>query len=649
MITLPPGTRAACWVRVSSDGQVRDESPAVHLQRTQEYCELQGWPVVEVYKLDAVSGAAVMDHPETKRMLRDVEAGRIDALVFSAVARVGRDLLELLTIEKHLRTHGARLVSTRRGVIDTSTPEGMSAFVNEGARAQDERLELSARVRAGLKQRAKMGQFTAAVAPYGYRKVQAGPTGRAKKLEIDPVEGPVRALMYELYLQHRRLSPVAAELNDRGYRARSGKPFTGTQVKYILLDPTAKGVYYVNRVTRRGKPDKPDSEWLPVPAPALIESAIWQRCHDLLRANHRPARRAFYPYSGLVFCGCGPKMYVRAARDNEADLYPPRYKCRGCGNKIELQELDRAMGNLFRGFLLDGLPDDVESQISPAEAQLKGLRTELKQVLAGKKRWAEAYQAGALSLDEFTGYHAPLVERERAITAQIARIEAEQKSDKEQMAAQELAAQLLREVAWSDLEPGEKQALLREFVQRITLSASDISINLLYTPAALQLSEPGFAKLHTITIGRSDYTEPADQRAWGYCIRKARLKRGESVDAAAEKMGVSTEVLLRWEMLVQAPAPAQIPGAIDYLGYVPWSRTPYAQSSLGQAVRAIREIRGLMQSDLCALLGTSQGTISRLENDSRLSKRLLDRLEQTLEIQLRRVFGNYQGRIEYGV
>jgi site-specific DNA recombinase len=643
MITLPPGTRAACWVRVSSDGQVRDESPAVHLQRTQEYCELQGWPVVEVYQLDAVSGASVMDNSETKRMLRDVEIGRIDALVFSAVARVGRDLLELLTIEKHLRTHGARLVSTRRGVIDTSSPEGMAAFVNEGARAQDERLELSARVKAGLKQRAKMGQFTAAFAPYGYRKVIGPQGGRSRVLEIDPVEGPIRVLMYDLYLQHRRLTAVANELNKRGYRNRQGKPFFRQQIKQMLLESSASGVYHANKRHHAGVM-KPKSEWIPITVPALIDADEWHRCVALIQANSKAVRRTIYPYSGLLVCYCDTKMYVRAAMNHKTggEWWPPLYECRSCGNRIKLHDLDEAMGEVFTGFLLDGLPDGAEHEQSKADRQLRGLQTELSKIQKAKKRWAEAYQAGALGLDEFTSYHAPLKEREQEVMGEISRIEVEQRTDRDQALAQERAAQILQLISWSDLEPEEKQALLREFVHEIKLNLADIKIRLFYTPTALKLAQ-GIAQVHIITITRPDYIEkPEGRAAWAWYAQQARKERGDSVAAMAKKLRVRTDLLPRWDAGSQKPTPRHVPAIIEYIGFVPWSQTPYAQSSLSDALRVAREIKGLNQSDVARQLAFSQQAVSLIERGLREDTEKLSAIEGLLGIDVRRVFALYQ-------
>ena len=43
------------WIRVSTEDQVKGESPEHHEQRGRGYAQAKGWRVVEVYRLDAVS------------------------------------------------------------------------------------------------------------------------------------------------------------------------------------------------------------------------------------------------------------------------------------------------------------------------------------------------------------------------------------------------------------------------------------------------------------------------------------------------------------------------------------------------------------------------------------------------------------------
>lgn len=57
------------WIRVSTEDQVRGESPEHHEKRARAYAEAKGGELVEVFRLDAVSGKAVIAHPEAQRML----------------------------------------------------------------------------------------------------------------------------------------------------------------------------------------------------------------------------------------------------------------------------------------------------------------------------------------------------------------------------------------------------------------------------------------------------------------------------------------------------------------------------------------------------------------------------------------------------
>lgn len=67
--------RIGIWVRVSTEDQVRGESPEHHEKRARYYAESRGWEVVEVFRLDAVSGKAVIAHPEAQRMLAQIKTG----------------------------------------------------------------------------------------------------------------------------------------------------------------------------------------------------------------------------------------------------------------------------------------------------------------------------------------------------------------------------------------------------------------------------------------------------------------------------------------------------------------------------------------------------------------------------------------------
>src|ERR1035441_1397736 len=111
------------WIRVSTEDQVRGESPEHHEERARSYAKSKGWQVKEVYDLGGQSGKAVMQHLEAKRMMKDIERGHITGLVFSKLARLSRNRRELEDFSDFFNKHQADLISLSEA-IDTSTAGG---------------------------------------------------------------------------------------------------------------------------------------------------------------------------------------------------------------------------------------------------------------------------------------------------------------------------------------------------------------------------------------------------------------------------------------------------------------------------------------------------------------------------------------------
>ncbi|PKL78688.1 MAG: hypothetical protein CVV27_02925 [Candidatus Melainabacteria bacterium HGW-Melainabacteria-1] len=486
--------RVGVWIRVSTEMQVYDESPSVHRQRAKDYAASHDWEVVEFYQLDGVSGAAIMGQPQARKMLHDVRTGRIEALLFTRLERVGRDALELLQIEKELRDHGAHLISIFEE-IDTSTPEGKKRFQDLASQAEYDRARLAAKVKAGIHTRMKMGQVFTSQAVFGYRKI-------GKTLEPHPQEREVLALMYELFLEYRRFKTVARELNRRGFRMRTGNEFTNVSVKRLLQDSTAKGLYIANRTGNKqggGKVIKPQSEWYEIDVPAIISSETWEKVQQIIKSLEKPRKRNINAYSGLLRCHCGTVMYLRK---NDKKNEVPKYFCRNCKNKIRLQVLDSAIGDVIEGFMLDTLPPSVLLEADPESEQigrkLQSVKDELEKVVRKLERLVILWEDGEISRKLYSSRYDSLAQRQQQIEQELSALEFELLADEGREAAREkLAEAKAKEISWQELDGTEKSEILRQFVKEITLKHNEITINMLYVPKQLNTNELACKGDHT--------------------------------------------------------------------------------------------------------------------------------------------------------
>lgn len=471
------------WIRVSTEDQAQGESPEHHEKRARYYAESKGWNVKEVYHLEAVSGKAVIAHPEAQKMLGHIKSGHITGLIFSKLARLARNTRELLDFADLFNASDADLISLQES-IDTSTPAGRLFYTMIAAMAQWEREEIASRVAASIPIRAKLGKPIGGAAPFGFQ-------WKDRKFIPNPKEAPVAKLMFDLFLEQQRKKTVARLLNEKGHRTRKGSKFTDATINRLLHDPTFKGRHRLNYTTSLGGKKsvsfKPEAVWEYLDVEPVVSAELWDQCNEILKKqlqkNKKPARRAIHLFTGFVFCKCGEKMIVRSNS--------PKYTCLKCKNKILPDALEEVFQSQIKDFVLS--PEEMSKNLERHDADIREklalldtLIAERSKVEKHKEKVSRAYYSDEISMQTYGTEMRDIEKRLGEMNSQIPELQGEVDYLKIRYLAND---EVIREAQdlyskWNDLVFEEKRRIIENITDRITVGSDDIDISLAYTPSA---------------------------------------------------------------------------------------------------------------------------------------------------------------------
>jgi site-specific DNA recombinase len=471
------------WIRVSTDDQAKGDSPEHHEERARAYAKSRGWEVKEMYDLAGQSGKAVMQNSECKRMMKDIERGHISGLIFSKLARLSRNRRELEDFSDYFKKHEADLISLSEA-IDTSTAGGRMFFHLLGVFAQWEREEITERVNASVLTRAKLGKSINGSAPFGYE-------WKDRKLAVKEPEAAIRREAYRLFVECRRKGQVARTLNAAGYRTREGSIWRDTSIARILECPSAKGVYFFNRMRQTEKSwktePKPESEWGKAECPPIVPEELWNQANQImeeqLKAWKKPGKAPIHLFSGLAYCSCGSKMYVNART--------PKYFCRSCNNKIPIVDLENIMREELKGFFSERERigkhlEEADHNLSEKTALLDAHRKEIQKIKDEIAKTHRLYLADQISVGGFGAIAKPAEQRLSQLQTELPKLEAEV----DFLRVNKLSADDVMHESntmyerWPALPSEDKRKVMEALVEKVVIGNGEIDITFSYLPSS---------------------------------------------------------------------------------------------------------------------------------------------------------------------
>jgi DNA invertase Pin-like site-specific DNA recombinase len=346
------------YLRISKN---ESDDRSLGTMRQEEDCRAEaarrGWQVIEPVYLDddrsAFSGKA---RPAYQRMVEDLKAGVIDAVVVWHEDRLLRSMTEPEDLVILVEATGALIVTVTAGDVDLETPEGRLRARIQAAVARKESEDKSRRLVRKMAQLAGDGKSLGGRPPYGYIKVgykgkdPAGHDIDTRTFEVAPEQARVVSEIISRVAAGETLTRIADDLNERGEPtsrgARAG--WTISIVRRIALNGR-----YAGRMMHHGKDVGPSS------LPAIVDEATWRQAVAILsdpaRAHRRAARR-YLLSGGLLVCGrCGTIMQSKPCLNRQGE-YRATYVCApknsvaaGCGtvsidaNGVEAVVSERAI------------------------------------------------------------------------------------------------------------------------------------------------------------------------------------------------------------------------------------------------------------------------------------------------------------------
>ena len=337
----------ALYERLSNDDKLLGESNSIVNQKAmlENYAKQNNFKNIRHYTDDGFSGGN-FERPDWKRLVSDIQAGKVGTVIVKDMSRVGRDYLQTgFYTEVLFKQQGVRFIAVSNGVDSTdATSSEFAPFLN--IMNEWYLRDCSRKIRASYKVRGNAGKHTTNNVPYGYKK---SPDDKNQWI-IDEEVAPVVRRIYRLCVEGYGIGDIAKILREdkietpsyywgsRGIgnwktRYSVDRPYDWTMS--TVADILARIEYMGHTVNFRTHSSdykerriikNPKEEWkiFENTHEAIIDKETWELVQ---RLRGTPKRHDFAetpnPLTGILFCAdCGAKLYnntekARAMREGK--------------------------------------------------------------------------------------------------------------------------------------------------------------------------------------------------------------------------------------------------------------------------------------------------------------------------------------------
>lgn len=457
---------AAMYLRLSKDdedkdGKIKSESDSIGNQRELIKSYIREQSDIELYDIyvdDGFSGSN-FNRPEFKRMIGDVEAGRVNCVIVKDLSRFGRDYIESgRYIQKVFPSLGVRFIALTDHYDSFLADSGDSSivlpvknFINDSYCR-----DISTKVKSGLEIKRKNGDCISPFAVYGYLKDK----NCKNRLVVDEYAAENIKLIFKWKIEGLAISAIADKLNSLGilspkeYKKSIGIKYNGgfsgsgaslwssATVKRILTNEVYLGHMIQGKTQKvnykvKKNVEKPREEWVRVENTheAVISADEFQIVQNLLQSDGRvsPDMKGAGMFSGLLYCAdCKEQMVRRVVRyRGRAKVY---YICStnnrgdGCSrHSVEESQLIEAVSDAVKKYAntfleqkqLFDMVIDKEANFEAVvryDKEIERLRKEQDKYYRLCSGLYEDLRKGVITKEEFERLHENFKQKETALS-----------------------------------------------------------------------------------------------------------------------------------------------------------------------------------------------------------------------------------------
>ncbi len=491
----PRTIRCAIYTRKSTEEGLDQQYNSLDAQRDagESYIRSQvneGWEIVHDRYDDGGFSGGNIERPALKRLMEDIQAGKIDCVIVYKVDRLSRSLLDFARVMETFDKYSVSFVSVTQH-FNTTHSMGRLTLNILLSFAQFEREIIGERIRDKLAAQCRRGQWTGGYPVLGY---DVDRTERTPKLVINSEEATKVRRIFSLYLELKNLLPVVQELDERGWTnklwhskkglPKGGRAFDKGSVHALLTNPIYCGKIKHKTDLYQGQHQ------------AIVDSEIFDRVQAQLRengfnrGNRMPSKHGGL-LKGLLRCPhCNVAMVHNMTKRNS--IVYRYYTCvraikrgrQACKHpSLPAGEIESAVVDQVRDISRDiKLRDEIIRQAMAATQQG---RTELEShhVQLTRQLTRDHGEMRELALDQkpnnsITHRIVDIQERIEKAELELAKVNRQLSDlDKQQLTTEEIQEAFIDfDRVWDALTTREQSQLLALLVSKVEFDQSDCTI-----------------------------------------------------------------------------------------------------------------------------------------------------------------------------